>query len=66
MIVSSYARDSDTCLMIPFIQEDNFPVVLSVNVTADPCPTAVWTKDGADLPEDAVSLCTNPSVLLHN
>ena len=55
-IVTSYAVDPDPCVGISFIQQDDPPIVLSVNVTADPCPTAVWTKDGGAVPASGVTV----------
>ena len=55
-MVTTYAVDPDPCLGISFIQADTPPVVLSVNVTADPCPTAVWTKDGGAVPAFGVTV----------
>ena len=48
--------DTDPCLGISLIQQDDPPLVLSVNVIADPCPTAAWTLDGAPLPAAATGV----------
>ena len=55
-VVTTYAVPADPCLGIPFIQADTPPIVLSVNVTTDPCPTAVWTKDGGAVPATGVTV----------
>ena len=55
-VVSSYAVDPDQCLGFSFIQQDNPPVLLSVNITADPCPNAAWSKDGGPLPASGIAV----------
>ena len=55
-VVTSYMTDTDPCVGFSFIQQDNPPIILSVEVTADPCPSAVWTKDGGDLPPSGVTV----------
>ena len=63
--MTSYAVDPDPCLGFSFIQQDDPPVLLSVNITADPCPTAVWTKDGGDLPASGVTVSPSNGFLYH-
>ncbi|CAI8037885.1 Contactin-5 [Geodia barretti] len=51
MIVTSFHVPPDPCVGFSFIQAESAPVLLSVNVTADPCPTVVWTRNGEPIPE---------------
>ena len=45
MVTSSFADiPSDMCLGYHLIQQDSGPVLLVVNVTADPCPQANWSR----------------------
>ena len=59
-IVTSFHVPPDPCVGFSFIQAESAPVLLSVNVTADPCPTVVWTRNGDPIPdaEATVSLRT--------
>ena len=44
-VTSSYTDiPSDMCLDYHLIQQDSGPVLLDVNVTADPCPQASWSR----------------------
>ena len=44
-VTSSYTDiPSDMCLDYHLIQQDSGPVLLVVNVTADPCPQASWSR----------------------
>ena len=56
VIVSSYLVDPEPCLEIPLIQRDDLSIVLSVNVTGDLCPSAVWTLDGTPLAADTTGV----------
>ena len=43
VVTSSFADIApDVCLGYRLIQQDSGPVLLVVNVTADPCPQASW------------------------
>ena len=45
MVTSSYTDiPSDMCLDYHLIQQDSGLVLLDVNVTADPCPQASWSR----------------------
>ena len=45
MVTSSFADIApDMCLGYRLIQQDSGPVLLVVNVTADPCPQANWSR----------------------
>ena len=45
MVTSSFADIApDMCLGYRLIQQDSGPVLLVVNVTADPCPQASWFR----------------------
>ena len=45
MVTSSFADIApDKCLGYRLIQQDSDPVLLVVNVTADPCPQASWFR----------------------
>ena len=45
MVASSFADIApDMCLGYRLIQQDSGPVLLVVNVTADPCPQASWSR----------------------
>ena len=45
MVTSSFADIApDMCLGYRLIQQDSGPVLLVVNVTADPCPQATWFR----------------------
>ena len=45
MVSTSFADiEADMCLGYRLIQRDSGPVLLSVNVTADPCPQASWFR----------------------
>ena len=49
-ITSSYLTSPDPCLGYSVIISDNgSPVTLTANVTADPCPSAVWTLNGTEV-----------------
>ena len=50
-IVKTFNTAPDPCVEFSFIQVESAPVLLSVNVTADPCPTVVWTRNGDPIPE---------------
>jgi hypothetical protein len=55
-ITSTFSVDPDPCLGISYIQQDSPPIVLTVHVTADPCPTPTWTKDGGPIPTTGVTV----------
>ena len=61
-ILLSYI-DPDPCLGFSFIQQDDPPVILTVNVSADPCPTPQWTLDGGSLPASGVTVCYHTYLL---
>ena len=45
MVTSSYTDIApDMCLGYRLIQQDSGPVLLVVNVRADPCPQASWSR----------------------
>ena len=45
IVTSSFADIApDMCLGYRLIQQDSGPVLLVVNVTADPCPRARWSR----------------------
>ena len=67
-ITSSFLVDPNPCLDYPLIirEMDTDPVILTVNITADPCPTAEWTLNGTivttDTPGITVSYTYTPHV----
>ena len=68
-ITSSFLVDPDECLGYPLIIRgvDTDPVILTVNITADPCPTAEWTLNGTIVTSDSapgitVSMFTLPKL----
>jgi hypothetical protein len=53
MINASYSGKNDTCLGYHLIQQDTAPVVLVVNITADPCPDEVtWYLNDTEITTD--------------
>ena len=63
MIVTSFNVPPDPCVGFSFIQAESAPVLLSVNVTADPCPTVVWTRNGEPIPEEEATVSLTPLTL---
>ena len=63
MIVTSFHVPPDLCVGFSFIQAESAPVLLSVNVTADPCPTVVWTRNGEPIPEAEATVSLTPLTL---
>ena len=62
-ITTSFEVAADPCLGFSFIQQDVPPVILTVNVSADPCPTPVWTLDGGGIPASGVTVCYHTCLL---
>ena len=53
MVTASYSGDDDECLGYHLIQQDAAPVVLVVNITADPCPDEVtWYLNDTEITTD--------------
>ena len=53
MITASYSGGPDPCLGYHLIQQDTAPVVLVVNITADPCPDEVtWYLNDTEITTD--------------
>ena len=53
MVSASFADNVEECLEYSLIQQDEPPVDLFVNLTADPCPEITWYLDDVvltDLP----------------
>ena len=62
-IVTSFNVPPDPCVGFSFIQAESAPVLLSVIVTADPCPTVVWTRNGEPIPEAEATVSPTPLTL---